>query len=357
MDLEYYLRVLNNSSVEVSCGDAEVALRHVGYYGKHGLQGYYEKGGLFCFEGAKILPASFDLLQYDSYNVRLDIDIDGAVHSRSFDGLDWFGLYDVFKRCYTIGDFDKVAFDSFAVCFQHGFRHDKGLIGDNICRLYQYYKNEFGASAPGYEIYLFNKTEDGNIFAGAGQSSQGMTFDPGKLRDWELLSHRMFHAFIDFNLRLKFMLYPPYTWMYEGLAVYHEIEAVKCLGLYEKGEVDPWRDLELRYRYTLSKYGEELTLDPHKEAEYAGCGYKTEFLHYTMAPLIIKANNPQNIVNLLKKGCTPEALTGILSVGLLFEPFELFEFEELTEGEKRKLDYFDYVLETWGIAKEKRSEI
>lgn len=345
--VKYEVRVNADFSMDIKFfldGLAYEGSASLGYPGKHGIQGICRED-LLCFEGAKVLfQPDFFYLDEDIHIDFIDIDIikNGEHFKYSLKNADWFTLHDLRKRCFAIGEFDIYCpDDGLNVLFEKKYPAAREKMCDKIKYLYGYYKNLFGniyskGNGNIYAVYVFDRYNGKNIFAGAGMSSQGSTFFPDEQRDIELLSHRMFHAFFDSAFKNKYLLIPPYLWLYEGLAVYCETESVR-----ELTGKNGWEALERRYRYALNKYGDKLKLDPMLERKYISCGYKMEFLHYTQAPLIIKENGGMEIIELLKKGFSPEDIARNLKTDIIFE-----EFDEALDEDLR---YFDYILKTWGI--------
>ena len=356
--LDYFVDVidinLQTLSVKsVCCGFDRAYWRTLGMLGKHGLQGFCNEE-LLCFEGSLVLDIPENFLR-DKYvkidRLNVQISHSGKVTEFSFENLDWFGLYDIGKRCFAVGEFTEIILsDKVTVYFQKGCRTDASKESEVLARinsLYRYYKNIFGdINQDRYDIYLLNCIENketefplGNckIFAGAGQTSQGASFNPNQQRDWELLSHRMFHAFIDSSFKNQSLLIPPYLWLYEGLAVYHELESTN----------GDWEELEARYYYAKEKYKPKLDIDPMQEESLSPCGYETEFLHYTQAPLIIKRNQHLNILQMLQNGANPSEIIAKMDISLRNKQNLSLLIEE--SDSHQKLKHFDYILKTWGI--------
>ena len=340
MELNYYISVNENYELDIkmSCaGFIKEYKRALGHLGKHGLQGHCDDE-LLCFEGGSILSMPDQCLSDSNIkadNVNIDISFADRVYKYNYINLDWFGLYDIRKRCFAAGVFVSYKLNNkLVIRFDENYDYDHNMICKKVIELYDYYKNVFGEIKQNrYEIYFLNKVYENNVFAGAGQSSCGFSFDPNLMRDWELLSHRMFHAFCDSNLKNIKLLIPPYLWLYEGLAVYHEMESVGTA----------WDDLQKRYDYAKEKYKDKLELIPMAEEQYMTDGYKIEFLHYTQAPLIVKQNENIGIIGMLENGIEPQDI--IDSMKLRIEA-KYFSIDCVAD---EKLKYFDYILESWGM--------
>ena len=325
--------------------------RTLGHPGKHGIQGFCGDD-LLCFEGQKVLEfpecCCFDR-KVKIGKINIEILHSEKTYNYTFNNLDWFGLYDIRKKCFAIGNFDKFTLnDKIMLYMRDGGKQSCGQDGnkfvcEKILKLYNYYKNIFGdIRQNSYDIYFLNKADEKNIFAGAGLSSVGSTFDPESERDMELLSHRMFHAFFDSNLKNADLLAPPYLWLYEGLAVYNEIESLD-------NREENWRNLRKRYDYAKEKYKGKLELIPEREVSYINFGYKMEFLHYTQAPLIVKQNEKLGIIGMLQEGVDMQDIIGKMDTEIRKIGPGSGQVSEAAAEPDEKLKYFDHILESWGI--------
>ena len=331
--------------------------RTLGNLGKHGIQGYFGENFL-CFEGGKVIfqPEDCYMKREILENVEVEILFNDKIYKYEFNNLDWFGMYDLRKKCFSIGDFEifdnLLPSNKIKVLFEvrNTFNYPKNEICANIRKLYEYYYEIFGEiGVDVYEIFIFGNVEDRKLFGGAGQSSQGSTLNPFIKRDWELLSHRMFHAFMDSCLKNIDLLLPPYLWIYEGLAVYHEIQSVKVLNIISDVEKCSWQLLKRRYVYATLTYGNDLKLIPQNECYYFKEIYKLEFLHYTQAPLIIKKNDTFNIIKMLLEGRALEEIAALVDIDLGYLN-TCKGYQDINSFDD-DIEYFEQVLRSWGFDK------
>jgi hypothetical protein len=147
---------------------------------------------------------------------------------------------------------------------------------------------------------------------GAGRHGVTASFGGTTLRELQLLSHRMFHAFLDTTAGNPGFYYPGNLWLTEGLAVYYENISLKALGENTKDRlgVNPDRQLATlfaQFLYMRLKYPDFYEIAPMSEREIMisdHSGARAEFLHYTAAPLIVaylertsaQAGNPPDML-------------------------------------------------------------
>ena len=124
------------------------------------------------------------------------------------------------------------------------------------------------------------------------EASVGASFNPENTRDWELLSHRMFHAFLDSSLHGQTLHMAPLLWFSEGLATYYENIALQQMP--ESMRISyGWKDdlqfakLYDQYLYMRCKEPVLYQIAPMEE-EGLKSQAQVEFLHYIQAPLMIK---------------------------------------------------------------------
>jgi len=130
------------------------------------------------------------------------------------------------------------------------------------------------------------------LMGGLSTQTMGATFDPENSRDWQLLSHRLFHAFFDYKLTSQKFHTAPQLWLYEGLATYYENNSMKHIDSAIQKRLslkDDFLSLFKRYLYFSIKDKGILSIVPMNEENFAESGGMTEFLHYTQAPLVVKA--------------------------------------------------------------------
>ncbi|WP_422448699.1 hypothetical protein [Thermoanaerobacterium sp. DL9XJH110] len=211
----------------------------------------------------------------------------------------WMDIYNLRQAGFALGKFEVKlgGEDGKPVVYADsgsGLKYAKEAI-DGIESLYRYYSKLFKTRVPLRIVLLRKDPADGAyIMGGTGADVICSTFDPSNARDWQLLGHRMFHAFFDSTVKARGFHEPPQLWFYEGLATYYENVSLDSLPDKIKADLKIdvpayFSNLFKRYLYMRLKDPYLLTIVPLREAEIISSPGKTEFLHYTQAPLIIKA--------------------------------------------------------------------
>ena len=211
-------------------------------------------------------------------------------------------IYQLMQAGYTFGRFTEKNYKTGTQMFSLYIDQlcdvpDPDLIDQGIKSIYDYYSGLFGYCPDKLSVVLLRKDpDDGQYIIGGGEAQvMSTTFDPDVARDWQLIGHRMFHDFFDVYGDPVDFLQPDRVWFMEGLATYYENmsmdalpDAIKvALGL--NGE-DGILSLYKTYVYFYEK-DSDLRIAPLSEADPSiqqNLGL-IEFLHYTQAPLIIKA--------------------------------------------------------------------
>lgn len=211
---------------------------------------------------------------------------------------DWAKIYNLVKSGYTCGEFEQVNLadqsGSLAIYVDQAAREclteetRQGLVS-----LYHYYTKLFEYQIP-FTVVLLRKDPVNGLYLIGGASAQNLatTFDPVNRRDWELMAHRLFHAFFDSKIKITKFHEAPQLWFYEGLVTYYENVAMGSLpeDLLHKLRVNETKSfLVLFRRYVYMRLKDPslfaIALMSEKSIESSGI---IEFLHYTQAPLIIK---------------------------------------------------------------------
>ncbi|WP_300349144.1 hypothetical protein [Clostridium sp.] len=212
----------------------------------------------------------------------------------------WSDLYELMKSPYTFGFFNlRKSKGDFGLKLYRENRIinntcNENEIFENISKLYDYYKGLFKCEEEKALTIIFlgkSKKDNKNILGGSGKNIICASFNKDNKRDWQLLSHRMFHAFMDSKLSSRTYHLPPNLWLTEGLATYYELLALESLSedLKEKLKIDFNREISklyTRYIYMTLKEPNRFKIIPMEEISIKSHG-KLEFLHYTKAPLII----------------------------------------------------------------------
>jgi len=302
--------------------------------GKHGHHGFIDNE-FIVFEGGQVF-----LLPVDFYTLS-DIEMPEAVENMTFT-FDFASLlkkqaytnpveiipfnelikpgqaeiYSLCKNAFVFGDFVKIkskntpAADSFSVNVLNREK-EKYINEPGFFELYSYYNDLFNSHPDSYNTVLLPLCEDSGlpIIGGSGEAVCASSFDIGKLRDWQLLSHRMFHAFFISTAYNPAFFIPPNLWINEGLASYYEIVSLESLNDTLKSYIGADGKSQLagmfsQYLYIRFRYPGDYDFAPMQEAEVIYSGAKKEFLHYTMAPLLITAFEETAV----KNGAKPDSL-------------------------------------------------
>lgn len=209
-----------------------------------------------------------------------------------------YGIYQLMKSCYAFGAFETRSIDEsgsrFTLAIDPACKgvYTEGTV-NGIRALYARYSTIFGSEPPGFALALLRPdSADGlHVMGGLGPSAIASTFDPGQTRDWELLSHRFFHAFFDSRAPVGLFHKKPQVWLYEGLATYYENIALDGLPRDIRDSLkinvkEGFAALLRRYVY-MRLSNPRLALAPMNEPGITSQAC-TEFLHYTQAPLVVK---------------------------------------------------------------------
>lgn len=283
--------------------------------------------------------------------------------------VSWADAYDLNNDAFAMGDFvlstppDRTG-GAEVYCISDGEDSLSKVAAENIAALRAYYTERFGREHP-YKIILL-PAEDADVIGGAGAHSVCATFDEAKRRDWELLSHRMFHAYFDSAVRTQTFHAAPNLWFYEGLATYYENASMAVLpeGQREILDIRPqWQFQSLfnRYLYIKLKDPALFSFAPMDEAQIAESEGRKEFLHYIQAPLVVKLaedraakrnGKPDAILHAILAEPDGEFMPASFLIGLLgeeggevynrwFQSDELLPLWEITDSdypEQRALD-------------------
>jgi len=263
----------------------------LGQMGKHGHRGGITEKYLVFDGGQAFLQPAGDLRR-----IRLAFDIHQSwieiAPCRDIKNPGWMDIYCLMQNAFAFGEFQLL--DSFEGVSVYAL--DDSM--DSIRELCTYYSGLFCSPPEAYSVVLLPPEDD--IVGGAGRPCVAASFDTQALRDWQLLSHRMFHAFFDMRAADPAWYAPPNLWLVEGLATYYENMSMAAL---QKG--DPEQLLAViyaQYLYMRGKYPDAFVFAPMREAELSGA--QREFLHYTAAPLLAAAFEDAS----LRAGNTPDAL-------------------------------------------------
>jgi len=243
----------------------------------------------------------------------------------------WSDIYAITQDAFVFGKFTKIpettpGLDAYVLSSADPVSRE-ALDGFNS--LYAYYSQLFGSEPKLYSIIALPKpgADTPQVIGGAGRGSVAASFDQDLRRDWQLLSHRMFHAFFDSAAPYATFHMPSNTWFYEGMATYYENMSMNALpaSLKTRLDIDVNRQMTLlfnSYLYMRIKDPAAFGYPPMREEDIAADA-AIEFLHYTTAPLLVKLLED----TAQKKGHPPDsALRFCVNNGDMFdERFVAFE--------------------------------
>jgi hypothetical protein len=274
----------------------------IGVPGKHGNRGAVT-GHCAVFDGEQILllPVAFYMHDDDEVSagvgrigLRFDLPADwqAVAPVKSVSRPRWIDIYNLSKNAFVFGRFDAV--------YSGGGLHVYSLEGSGepgaagFSELYSYYRDLFGGAPREFNIVLLPPdSPEGKIMGGAGTGTVAASFDRASLRDWQLLAHRMFHAFYDTLAPHAAAHTPPNLWLNEGLATYYENMAMDALPPDIKAAVGADTDKQFAVLFDQFLYAK--IRDPYTygiapiDEGGADSEAVTEFIHYYEAPLVVKA--------------------------------------------------------------------
>ncbi|MDK0629630.1 hypothetical protein P5E75_06125 [Clostridium perfringens] len=297
----------------------------IGSLGKHGKGGEIGED-LISFMGEQILLLPVEMLTMSDdlkLNCSLEIDFTKLIEELNSEedyksiipfkenefkskciGGTWSDLYEIMKSSYTFGFFEEVVLKKeygevhLYSSIENTFLNDSSNeeLVRNIKSICDYYYDLFKIdflNKKDLNIVLLRKSKNENsyILGGSGKNFISATFDMNKKRDWQLLSHRIFHSFMDHVLKSRVYHLPPNLWLTEGLATYYENLALESLEeeLKERLDIKFKKEMAIlytRYLYMTLKEPSRFRIIPMEEGSIKSHG-KIEFLHYTKAPLLV----------------------------------------------------------------------
>lgn len=275
----------------------------LGFLAKHGAYGMVTED-IVAFAGEQVLLLPFEILNLASNknNVTADIiinyDLDGykdriipfkSDSSSVFKAKAWGDMFEVMKSSYV---FTKVDVHSINENFNlyTNFKVDDVAI-NNLDKIYNYYASLFKTNI-NLNLTSLQTDLDHKLFAGSSRSNICATFDFNDKRDYQLISHRMFHAFMDTRLNNPVFHMPPNLWVTEGLACYYEHKALEVLDNDFKNALgisfeEEYKKLYRTYLYSIAKNEKLYNFPPLFEGNLQSNAL-IEYLHYTKSPLLIK---------------------------------------------------------------------
>ncbi|MGL4450088.1 MAG: hypothetical protein ACRCTZ_02715 [Sarcina sp.] len=287
---------------KVSTFEVEYLVK-LGFLAKHGAYGIVTED-IIAFAGEQVLLLPFEILNLSSnknditaditINYDLDIYEDKVIPFNQSDisvlkATTWGDMFEIMKSSYV---FTKIAIHTINENFKlhTNFKVDD-IAKNNLNKIYNYYANLFKTNI-NLNLTSLQTDLDHKLFAGSSKSNICATFDFNDKRDYQLISHRMFHAFMDTKLNNSVFHMPPNLWVTEGLACYYEHKALEVLDIDFKTALsisfdEEYKRLYRTYLYSISKNEKLYNFPPLLEGNLQSNAL-IEYLHYTKSPLLIK---------------------------------------------------------------------
>lgn len=278
----------------------------LGTEGKHGRRGAATED--YCvFDGgqALLLPMEFyadGFPEQEAVVSRLRVQMNpregwtAVLPFEELTDLTWMDAYNINNNCFAMGRFTSCVLPGqdagVSVYRVSGEENDlSGQTLEGIAALDGYYQQKFSKQNRPYQAILLPGGGEA-VIGGAGAGSVCATFDETSKRDWELLSHRMFHAYFDTAFPAQRFHTAPQLWFYEGLATYYENRSVAALpeAVRAAAGIQPetqFAALFNRYLYIKVKDPALFSFAPMDEARISESEGRKEFLHYIQAPLVV----------------------------------------------------------------------
>ncbi|MDR0380559.1 MAG: hypothetical protein LBH86_00990 [Oscillospiraceae bacterium] len=288
----------------------------IGVPGKHGNRGALtDNYAVFDGDQILLLPVAFYMNDEDDVRdgigrigLRFDFPADwqALAPAKTVRNPRWIDVYNLSKNAFAFGRFATVySGGGLRVYAPEGGGSDAA----GFPELYAYYRELFGGAPEAFNVVLLPPdSPDGKIIGGAGTGTVAASFDRASLRDWQLLAHRMFHAFYDTFAPYPAVHTPPNLWLNEGLATYYENMAVAALPPDIKTAVGADTDRQFALLFDQFLYAKIRDPYTYGVAPVDEGGIESEavieFLHYYEAPLIVKAFEDLS----QKRGNAPDAL-------------------------------------------------
>ena len=271
----------------------------VGAPGKHGRAGFSDDT-LWTASGEQLLLmplAAYSVDEnevseaVDSVSIQVEAEEDRLISAPTgrWNEVTWNRLYQLRQSAFAVGKFRQETWKIGGAIVHIDYATDEqASVLTDLRSMLDYYAGLFGQVPNGLRICLLDTTGGGEyVMGGAGGHAMAATFLPENERDWELLAHRLFHAFFEEKYPYYAAHMPGNLWFYEGLASCYEWLATGYALDERENAADGPAKLYAQYLYLFAKYP-ALRLQAAEEAVVTEeSAAKTEFLHYYIAPLLV----------------------------------------------------------------------
>lgn len=274
----------------------------LGFLAKHGHYGYITDTTV-AFAGEQVLLLPFEALNLASdkniftfdINVTFDFNTNKIIpfnknNSTYVHAKTWGDMFELMKSSYIFSNLNLTKINNNFNLYSNF--NIEAIHVKNLNKLYNYYSNLFKIEIPLNITSLLDNNLEYGIFAGSSCSNICASFDFTKKRDYQLIAHRMFHAFMDSKLDNHVFHMPPNLWVTEGLAGIYEHKALEILDENFKKELNISFDEEFKklyriYLYSITKNEKLYNFPPLLEGNLNSHAL-IEYLHYNKAPILIK---------------------------------------------------------------------
>ena len=271
----------------------------LGELGKHGSQGFAGERSFLCSGSqALLLPLCLWSVAEEDHSQVGEITLSGLTAGNLvLTHPTWCDMYSLRKDGLYLGELTPTRLGAFTV-----YSQQPEALRERLSRIEQGLEELFGFCP---QVILVLLEDQANLFGGSGREVIASSFDPDRERDWELLTHRLFHAAFDTACPEYEVHMPGCLWLYEALAVYHE-------ELWQENPRQAGEEmlarLWTRCRDCLDIRPETFRVNPMEEENLTLA--QQEFLHYTYAPLLLydACNGEQEQVKALLQAFMTAAL-------------------------------------------------
>lgn len=275
----------------------------LGFLAKHGAYGMLTED-IIAFAGEQVLLLPFEILNLASNknditaNININYDLDSYKdriipfnqnRTSALKAASWGDMFEVMKSSYVFTKVDVHPINENFKLYTNFKVAD--VVISNLNKLYNYYSSLFKTDIS-LNLTSLQTDLDHKLFAGSSKSNICSTFDFNDKRDYQLISHRIFHAFMDTRLNNSVFHMPPNLWVTEGLACYYEHKALEVLDTDFKNALgisfdEEYKRLYRTYLYSIIKNEKLYNFPPLLEGNLQSNAL-IEYLHYTKSPLLIK---------------------------------------------------------------------
>jgi hypothetical protein len=266
-----------------------------GGLGRHGHQGMVDAGFAVVDGRAWMVPS----VPLDAARIKVEGPDDWSVASRYEENDGWFNVQPL--------PFGRISDELQNACIAFGlFNEQRKVVGSTEVRvfsasswseshqkklnqksfaLYQWFYDEFGYDVGGPVAVVWTpKIDNERLFGGAYSSTNCMEHPKDRLRNWQLLAHRLGHGLNRYVPTGLLLRDERDRWLEEGFASY--IEVVATAGSGAAKDEGYWNTLLTRHFKRIKQHPEWHNRPLADETSTKDD--ETEYVHYTRAPIVAK---------------------------------------------------------------------